>query len=73
MYGSGGVGRYGPYVLGGIRRGPFNIKTSFGLLGHKITGSVRPTRRSKITLTRNLTYNTTKLYVKIRKLRFKLK
>ena len=59
--------RHGPYLTAGYRDGPFKVKTSIGLEGHKVSGSVKPTRNTEVGVTRNLTFNRTSYNLRYKK------
>jgi hypothetical protein len=64
--------KHGPYLTTGYRQGPVKLKTSVGLQGHKISGSIKPARKTEIGIEKNLTFNKTNVFVKHKKNKFNL-
>ena len=65
---AGGLSKkHGPYLTLGYKQGPVKVKTSIGLQGHKVSGSVKPTRKTEIGVEKNLTFNKTNAFVKYKK------
>ena len=65
---AGGLSKkHGPYLTAGYKQGPVKVKTSVGLQGHKVSGSVKPAKRTEIGVERNLTHNKTNVFIKHKK------
>lgn len=72
MFASGGLSKkHGPYLSAGYRKGPIKIKSSIGLEGHKVSGSFKSSKSTRVTVERNLTFNKTN--IELRHKRNKLK
>jgi hypothetical protein len=65
---AGGLSKkYGPYLTLGYKQGPVKVKTSVGLQGHKVSGSIKPAKKTEIGIEKNLTFNKTNVFIKHKK------
>jgi hypothetical protein len=65
---AGGLSKkHGPYLSTGYKQGPVKVKTSIGLKGHKVSGSIKPARKTEIGIEKNLTFNKTNVFLKHKK------